>query len=177
MPLMQILLHTPRWVFGLFAVLLALGLSQVVSRRASLTRVSILPLAMVALSFSGVWSGFAASQPWLLLGWLKALGASAWLVSRRPAPAGTAYESETRTFVLPGSAMPLAMIMAIFLTKYAAGIAMAMQPGLAQHTTFAWVTSVLYGAFSGVFLGRALRLWRMAVPTTTTVGSMGVAAR
>lgn len=177
MMLMQILLHTPRWVFGLFAVLLALGLSQVATRRASLTRVSILPLVMLALSFIGVWSGFAASQPWVLLGWVKALGVSAWLVSRRPAPAGTEYDAAARTFALPGSFVPLAMMMAIFFTKYAVGIALAMQPGLAHHTTFAWVTSVMYGAFSGVFLGRALRLWRMAMPIGTAGTTLNFAVR
>lgn len=177
MMLMQILLHTPTWVFGLFAVLLALGLTQVASRRASLARVSILPLVMLGLSFYGVWSGFAASQPWVLLGWLKALGTSAWLISRRPAPAGTAFDGATRTFALPGSFVPLAMMMAIFVTKYAVGIAMAMQPGLAHNATFAWVTSVLFGAFSGVFLGRALRLWRLAMPSASTISGLGLATR
>lgn len=177
MMLMQILLHTPRWVFGLFAVLLALGLSQVATRRAGLARVSILPLAMLGLSFFGVWSGFAASQPWAMLAWLAALGASAWQVSRRPLPAGTSYDASTRTFALPGSFVPLAMMMAIFLTKYAVGIAMAMQPGLAQHASFAWGASALYGAFSGVFLGRALRLWRLAMPVESGIGGLGFATR
>lgn len=170
--LMQILLHTPRWVFGLFAVLLALGLSQLAGRRASLVKVSILPLAMLALSFYGVWAGFA-SQPWVLLGWLKALSVSTLLVLRRPLPAGSAYDDSAREFTLPGSAVPLAMMMGIFFTKYAVGVALSLQPGLAQNTTFAWAISLLYGALSGVFLGRAIRLWRLALPT---LGQAPVAA-
>lgn len=174
--LMQILLHTPRWVFGLFAVLLVAGLSQLTARRASLVKVSILPLSMLALSFYGVWAGFA-SQPWVLLGWLKALSVVALLVMRRPLPAGSTYDEATRSFTLPGSAVPLAMMMGIFFTKYAVGIAMAMQPGLAQSTTFAWVISLLYGALSGVFLGRAVRLWRLVRPAGATPAPLSLAAR
>ena len=166
MMLMQILVHTPRWVFGLLAVLLALGVSQLAARRASLARVSMLPLAMLGLSFYGAWSAFGQAQPWVLLAWLTALGAAAVLVARRPLPAGTGYDAASRSFALPGSAVPLAMMMAIFFTKYAVGVAMTMQPGLARNATFAWLTSALYGAFSGVFLGRAGRLWRLARPAS-----------
>ena len=162
--LMQILLHTPRWVFGLFAVLLALGLSQLASRRASLVKVSILPLAMLGLSFYGVVSAFA-EQPWAVLGWLVALAGTVAAVSSRPLPQGTAYEPSTRMFTLPGSATPLALMMGIFFTKYAVGVAMSLSPSLAQHAGFAWSISALYGALSGVFLGRAVRLWRLAMPT------------
>jgi len=174
--LMQILLHTPRWVFGLFAVLLALGLSQLAARRAGLVKVSILPLAMLALSFYGVSAGFA-SQPWVLLAWLKALSTSALLVMRRPMPAGTGYDEATRTFTLPGSAMPLVMMMGIFFTKYAVGVAMVMQPGLAQHTTFALAISLLYGALSGAFLGRAVRLSRLVWPARAASSLLGLASR
>ncbi len=175
--LMQILLHTPRWVFALFAALLVLGLSQLAARRAGLVKVSILPIAMLALSLYGVWAGFAQAQPWVLLAWLKALATGALLVTRRPLPAGTSYDDATRSFALPGSVVPLAMMMGIFFTKYAVGVAMVLQPGLAQHSTFAFVTSVLYGALSGVFLGRAVRLWRLALPAPTLPAKLNLAAR
>lgn len=159
--LTQILLHTPTWVFGLFALLLALGVSQLSTRRASLARVSIVPLAMLGLSFSGVRSGFAA-QPEVLIGWLAALGAgAAWLLSR-PLPASTTYDPAARQFTLPGSALPLVLMMSIFCTKYAVGVAMAVSPSLAHHSGAAWAISLVYGALSGLFLGRAARLWKLA---------------
>ena len=40
--------HTPVWVWGLLAALLALGASQLRERTASLARVSALPLGMTA---------------------------------------------------------------------------------------------------------------------------------
>src|SRR5439155_15157054 len=52
--LLQIVQHTPVWVWGLLAGLVALGVSQARDREVSLARITILPLVMLALSFSGV---------------------------------------------------------------------------------------------------------------------------
>jgi len=158
---MQILLHTPRWVFALFFVLLVAGVTQLVARRASLRRVSLLPLAMVGLSLYGVASAFAA-QPLALLAWAVTGGLAMLAVLSRSLPAGTTYDGTTRQFMLPGSALPLALMMGIFFTKYAVGATLTMLPTLAQQSGFALAVSALYGAFSGVFLGRAIRLWRLA---------------
>ncbi len=162
--LMQILTHTPRWVFALFAALLVLGLSQLAGRRARLRRVTVLPLAMVGLSLWGTVSAFPR-QPVVLLGWLAALALVAALVTRRPLPAGTAYDPASRQFALPGSAWPLVLMMGLFFTKYAVGVTLATAPALALDAGFGWVVSAVYGALSGVFLGRAARLWKLALPS------------
>ena len=162
--LMQILVHTPRWVFAVFALLLALGLSQLAGRRVSLRGVSVLPLVMAAWSLWGTLSAFA-QQPWVLLAWLAALVATGTTVLARPLPAGTAYDPASRRFALPGSAWPLVLMMGIFCTKFAAGVAFAQQPALALDAGFGWAVSALFGALSGIFLGRAARLWRLALPT------------
>src|SRR4030095_9490068 len=59
--LIQILLHTPKWVYALFAALLWLGLRQLLAGSASLTRVTLLPIAMTGLSVYGVASGLGGS--------------------------------------------------------------------------------------------------------------------
>jgi hypothetical protein len=79
------------------------------------------------------------------------------------APAGTGYDPAQRTFALPGSWIPLALIVGIFLTKYVVGVDLAMQPSLAQDGSYAVPVAAIYGAFSGIFAGRAARLWRLAV--------------
>ena len=60
------------------------------------------------------------------------------------------------------NAMPLALIVGIFLTKYFVGVELAMQPTLARDGTFALQISALYGVFNGLFAARALRMWRLA---------------
>jgi hypothetical protein len=162
---MQIISHTPTWVFVLFAVLLALGLSQLLTRTTSLKRITILPIAMLGLAVSGVVSAFGhGSDGASALGiWAVCALAAGALLFFRPLPEGTRYAPDQRQFTLPGSAVPLALIMGIFCTKYAVGVALGMHPELAQSSNFALGVSALYGVFSGVFAARAAKLWRLAL--------------
>ncbi|WP_198970896.1 DUF6622 family protein [Xylophilus sp. ASV27] len=159
--LYQIIIHTPTWVFAVFALLLWLGLSQRVARTASLQRTTLLPLAMLGFSCWGVLSAFGVSAPDLLC-WLAAGALTAFAVSRTPLHDQTRYDPARRSFHLPGSYVPLALMMGIFLTKYAVGATLALHPGRARDALFALAVCTLYGAFSGIFAGRALRLWTLA---------------
>ena len=160
--LLQILANTPKWVFALFAALLLLGLSQMLTRRLGLSRTALLAAGMAAFSLYGTVSAFAA-VPLALIAWLAGAAAVFLILVNRPVPAGTRYEAATRRFTVPGSAVPLALMMGIFFTKYAVGVTLAMQPALAHDLAFALALSALYGAFSGVFAARAARLWRLAL--------------
>ena len=82
---------------------------------------------------------------------------------RQPLPSNTRYDSGARIFQVQGSWVPLALMMGIFATKYFVGVASAMHPELTRQTAFALGFSALYGAFSGVFAGRAVRLWQLAI--------------
>ncbi len=165
--LATILQKTPTWVWGLLAALLALGASQLVARTASLARVSAMPVAMTLFSAQGLVSGFGAAGQVLgtLAAWLgAALVVAALTLALLPkAPAGTRYIAASRSFHLPGSALPLALIAGIFLTKYLVGIELALQPALARDTGFALEIAALYGVFNGLFIARSARLWRMAL--------------
>ncbi len=160
--LLQILANTPKWVFVLFAALLWLGLSQLLTRRVGLSRITGLAIGMSAFSLYGTVSAFAG-VPMALLAWLAGAAAVFALLAGRAAPAGTRYDAATRRFTVPGSAVPLAVMMGIFLTKYAVGITLGMQPAVARDLLFALAVSAVYGAFSGVFAARAARLWRLAM--------------
>jgi hypothetical protein len=168
--LMQILVHTPRWVFVLFFVLVYVGIKQFVARRVSFARVSLLPVAFFGLSLYGVVSSFPA-LPLALLAWALALGLAALALAMSEVPEGTAYDAITRRFAVPGSAVPLALMMGIFFMKFVVGVTLASAPQLAQVASFALPVSALYGAFSGVFLGRAMRLWRLAASQSALLPS------
>lgn len=157
-----ILRGTPVWVWGLLAGLLALGASQLRERTASLARVSILPVAMALFSVSGTWSALGASPhaAGAIVAWLAAAGLTfALLATRRPA---AQFDPVRRTFRLPGSAVPLLLIVGIFLVKYVVGVELTMAPRLADGTQYALTVAALYGAFTGVFVGRTWGLWRLA---------------
>jgi hypothetical protein len=163
--LIQILLHTPRWVFVLFFALLALGVSQLFSREVPLRRASMLPVAMVGLSLYGVVSAFHA-QPLALAAWAACGAVTVALTLRVPLPAAVRYEPATRSFAMPGSVVPLALMMGVFFTKYAAGVVFSQAPQLTADAAIALGLSALYGVFSGLFLGRAVRLWKLAAAAT-----------
>ena len=156
----QIITHTPLWVWGLFSLLLWIGLKQALPRNMGLRRITIMPVALTALSLYGTVSAFGAT-PAVLMVWIAAAAAA--LVLRQPLAQSTGYDSSARIFQVQGSWMPLAMMMGIFATKYFVGVALAMHPELSRDTAFAVGFSASYGAFSGVSTGRAARLWRLAL--------------
>ncbi len=169
--LTSIVSHTPRWVWVLLAGLLVLGASQLKARRVARARVSVTPLAMTLFSLFGIVSGFKASGQLgiaIALWVASCAGCMALLLWLAPhAPAGTRYNAGTAMFDLPGSAVPLALIIGIFLTKYAAGIEMAIQADLVHDTLFVWSLASLYGMFSGAFLARGWRLRRLVLSSTS----------
>jgi hypothetical protein len=160
--LIQILQHTPTWVFFLFAALLWLGLSQTLTRTVRLRRIALQAFGLTAFSLYSTVSAFQGFPPALLV-WLAGAGAMFALVMSRPVPRGTRYDDWQQRFTLPGSMLPLALIMGLFFIKYAVGAVTSLQPALAVDPVFALSCSAVYGAFSGVFAARAARLWRWAL--------------
>jgi hypothetical protein len=162
-----ILRNTPNWVWGLLASLLALGISQLRDRTASLARVSLLPVAMTIFSVWGTLSALDGS-PHLagaIAAWLIAAAIAFALLA--PGRAAAQFDPVRRSYRLSGSVVPLLLIVGIFLVKYVVGVELAMAPRLIQNAQYALVVAALYGAFTGVFVGRASRLWRLALRPAT----------
>ena len=154
---------TPDWVWLLLAGLVALGVAQMRDRRQGLPRVSVLPLAMVGLSLWSATSAFGRSPlvgeaMWL---WLLALAAATALFALADTTAR--YDAAARTFHLPGSGVPLVLFLGVFLARYIVSVRLAIHPDLLRDASFVLPVAMLYGAFSGVFLGRAVQLWRLAL--------------
>jgi hypothetical protein len=162
--------NTPSWVWGLLIGLLFLGASQLRAQQRTLRRVVILPVAMFGLALYGLASAFYGSGQFgtMLAVWLLAYLAALAGVAQLPAPQGASFDVARGRVQVPGSAVPMALILSIFLTKYIVGVELAMQPAQAADPVFALTVALFYGAFSGIFAGRALCLLRLAprhVPT------------
>jgi len=168
-----ILRNTPSWVWGLLAGFLALGISQLRDRTAGLARVSLLPVGMTLFSASGVFAALARS-PHLagaIAAWLIAAAAAFALVA--PGRTTAEFDPVRRSYRLPGSVIPLLLIVGIFLVKYAVGVELAMAPQLVQGTLYALTVPAIYGAFTGIFLGRAAQLWRLALHPAAALLPLG----
>ncbi len=160
-----ILARTPPWVWLLLAGLLWMGIGMIKEKTIGATRAAIMPLTMTGLSLWGTISAFGQSALFgsVLLVWAVAAVVLATAVSRMPPPAGMRYDATSRRFTVPGSWVPLALILGIFLVKYVVGVEVAMQPTLAHDGTYSLACGAIYGVFSGIFTGRAIRLGRLAM--------------
>ena len=65
----QIITHTPIWVWAIFVLLLWLGFKQSLPSTPGLTRITLIPLAMLGLSLYGLVSVFRSTGT-LLMAWV-----------------------------------------------------------------------------------------------------------
>ena len=159
--LVQILSHTPIWVYALFLVLLAFGLIQTRTRTVRKLPALLLPAGMLALSLAGIYTSFG----------LATLPLAAWGVAIAIASVvGYTFFRDTRihctatdgTFFIPGSWVPLVVMMAIFLTKYVYAVMHAYNAAVIATPLFIGALSAVYGLLSGYFSSRAVNLITLA---------------
>jgi hypothetical protein len=153
--------HTPVWVWGLLAALTSLGLWQTRDRQMSLRRITVLPLVMVVLSLSGVLGAFGPSIA-ALAAWAAGVAAAQVAASHLLDLRGAAWSPSTECLRVPGSWLPLTLILGLFAVKYFAGYNLAVNPALATTAGFAGLCSLAYGLVSGLFMARALSLRSLA---------------
>lgn len=151
----QIISHTPTYVWALLAFLIYRGVLASRDREVALSKLVIIPVVMLGLSLSSL-----SAQ--------GALGASVWTVWACGMLAGMALvfkcssdavmvNRRAGTVLQRGSWTPLALMLAIFVTRYAVAVATGLQPALVHSLPFAVGVTLLFGVFNGVFLGRLAR--------------------
>jgi hypothetical protein len=155
LPFISIVLsRVPVWVWALLALILVMGLIQSRDQRMTRARLVMLPLAWLGFGAWGVLSTFGLhAAP--LLAWLATLASAVWLLQRSGWPGAARFETAQQRFFVPGSWWPLALMLGIFTAKFALGMSLALEPGLAHSAPVAGGFSALFGALSGVFLGRS----------------------
>lgn len=155
----DILSHTPVWVWVLLAALVSLGMKQTRTRLVGLTALSVWPVVMIGLSFNGMRGAFGAT-PAHLAAWAAGLAVAALIAHVSGWPRGMRWDATSHRVAVPGSVVPLVLMLLIFAVKFGVGATLAMQPAMALDAAFANAVSLAYGAFSGVFLCRSLAAWR-----------------
>lgn len=168
--IMTILLHTPAWVWLVLALLTALGARQARTHVLSPARVAVLPVLVIALSLVGVVRGYAVPAV-AVVSWCAGFGAMIYLAGRRLAARGAHLEAATGRYVVPGSILPLLVLLTLFTAKYVSGVAVAMNPALAASAGFVATLSTVYGACSAVFYARARSLRALSRPAGTVVAA------
>lgn len=156
----EILRHTPVWAWGILAGLVGLGLMQMRDQAVSRTRLLITPLSLGLYSLYSTAHSFG-TRPEVLVAWLAGLGlvVAAQAMARRP---GEMHLDGQGNIVVHGSVRPLLGMVSVFGLRYVTAIIAAVSPAVATGEGFVVLMALAYGALSGLFAGRALRMLRKA---------------
>lgn len=151
----QFLTHTPLYVWVILAFLVFRGVLALRDRDITITRMSIVPLVMLALALQSIGARYGLVSA-ALAAWF---GACALMALQRWAFGGSRVEAGTApgSLRIRGSWTPLLMMLTIFVIKYAMAVVQAVQPQLAQGAVFAITACGLLGLCNGWFLGQLAR--------------------
>lgn len=168
--IVQVLAHTPVWVYALFFALLVFGLMQTRTRSVGKIPALLLPAGMIALSLAGINSSFGL-RPIPMLAWGGALTIAAVVGYIFFRDKRIHYKATDGKFFIPGSWIPLAVIMAIFFAKYVHAVMSSFNAEVVSTPMFIAALSAVYGLLSGYFASRGVNLikqasGRVAEPTT-----------
>jgi hypothetical protein len=153
--LTQILANTPIWVFVLFFGLLYFGYVQSRTRSLSAGRVAAVPIVLGTFSLYGVYTAFGLSAI-AIASWIVGIGLAVLLNRVLKQPSGVTYVAEDRVYHVPGSWIPMALMMTMFFTRYIVTVMVIRNAALAEVTAFAGAICLFYGLLSGTFIARAL---------------------
>jgi Family of unknown function (DUF6622) len=151
----QILIHTPIWVFPLFAYLVWLGIKATRPRTVTIWRSLIVPAVFIVCGLSRLLSR-QQDVMWPLVSW----GAAAavlllvGLLTARPIE----LDHTTGEIKRPGSWVPLIRNVTVFALQYAVAVIAAVDPH--DATTAAIIGRAISGGTTGYFLGRTIALLR-----------------
>lgn len=169
----QILTQTPIYVWAILAFLIFRGVIALRTREVAMNKLFIIPIVMAVLSLVDVAAKFGLGGLGFAV-WAATAAVTVALLARfgsaRVAPAGTAGR-----VIVRGSVLPLVLMMAIFVTKYVSSVAVVMKPALLADGGFTTVVCVLFGLFTGYFVGRLARDLR-ACRGFDAAGQLNVAA-
>lgn len=153
-----IISHTPLWVWPLLLGLIALGLVQSQDRSVPGAVVLALPLAMVAYSAYGLIATFGL-DPRTVAAWgAGMLTAIALNQSVFGIPHDVVRDPGRWRFLVRGSLLPLASMMAIFWTRFALGVLAGMSPATIHVPSFVIGIAFWLGLCGGFFPARSIRI-------------------
>ena len=153
----QVLQRTPIWVWAILAALIYLGSKQLKPRVVKRYSVLIAPVAFLFVGLMAAGRGQVGFVTWAVS--LISLAAVTFFVWQPTN--GARYEANGDRLHMPGSVVPMLLMLAIFLLNYVINVVLAINPAYRSELVWQMVPALILGALSGVFIGRAATLFRM----------------
>ena len=150
--------HTPTYVWFILAALVVLGGMQWRDHVVSRGRLAIAPIALGAFSLWGATAAFGLRTE-VIACWALGIGlafaANRWLRWPRAVRVDAGGG-----FAIVGSPWPLVLMLSIFALRYTVAVTLAFHPTWRGDPAFSLALATVYGAVSGLFAARALRILR-----------------
>ena len=149
----SILSHTPLWVWPLILYGLFVGWNRSRARIVAPQRLFIMPALITGLAlYNLVSSGISASG---LLGFAcgAVAGALTGMAVARRRPARMLADGR---LALQGDWVPLVLVVAIVVIRYARGVALGLDPALTQVPGFILASALLSGFFAAMMIARTI---------------------
>ncbi len=156
--LVQIVGHTPPYVFLALAYGLFASLRAFRPRSAALFAMPIMPAVFLVLSVGSLISA-ASVLPTAVLAWVAALGAGAAMGASVLAAEVMAVDRSRGRVTVGGSAMVLVLFVVIFSLKYFNGVMRATSPVLSGTPGFILAITAISGLGAGIMVGRIAKLF------------------
>ncbi|ACC76224.1 DUF6622 family protein [Paraburkholderia phymatum] len=159
MPLAAIIQGTPIWVWVLLVFLLSRGFKAMNSGTAPLSKLAIVPLVFTAWGILHL-----IADP--LAGWSSVI---VWVVCALAGIAGGVFIAKRTRFIvdpvantvmLPGSVLPLVLIVFTFAARFWLGVQLATATSLSSLGICVLLSAAVSGVVAGVFGGRFLTYWK-----------------
>ena len=149
----QVLVHTPLWVFALFAYLVWQGIKAMQPRRTPIWRALIVPAVFIVWGVSRIGFGHQDGT-WPLIAWIAAALALLPLGVLTPRPFDV--DHTTGEIIRPGSAFALVRNLVVFSLQYTVGVITAINAG---DRALAFIAGrAISGATAGYFIGSTIAL-------------------
>ncbi|MCP3405328.1 DUF6622 family protein [Bradyrhizobium sp. CCGB01] len=149
----QVLIHTPVWVWILFAYLVWQGVQAMQPRTTPIWRALIVPVVFIVWGISRI--GFSPQDnAWPLVAWIAAALALLPLGVLTPQPFDV--DHNTGEIIRPGSAFALIRNVVVFSLQYAVGVISAIDAS--DRALAIIIGRAISGATAGYFIGSTIAL-------------------
>lgn len=155
----QLIHNLPSWVIALFFTLLWLGYTQTKTRHISRFRITLLPLIFLGLSIYGVLN-VPHALPLAVIAWGLGIRGAFRFNSQFDYGRGVVMDQDREHFVVPGSWIPLALMLSVFAIRFVQGYLTGAHVVDPNSISYIVISALVSGLISGTFLARAVAIFR-----------------
>ncbi len=159
--MIEILKHTPYWVYITFTVVLYFGLSACFENKIKVRHLWYLPVIFILLSVYGVITSYGWTTV-TLVAWAVAWGGAAMIVYLFTVNRVAAFRKIDDTLVVPGEVSILLVSLFFFAVKFWFGYTTATDENRLLDPSFQAMDSLSSGFVVGFFCGRGLSHFSIA---------------